>query len=163
AAQVTAPSANITGAAGTNVGADITGAAGTNVGAGITGTAGTGAGITGGAGASADLGAAGAGADLDAAGGGPLGAAASRHLGASAGVDVRQHGEISREAERGTKEVAFAMSDQRAEAGVYNEVGPTGQAVVRGGAVGMGEAHVDSAMYEHDPARKGEHALHTEQ
>jgi hypothetical protein len=48
------------------------------------------------------------------------------------------------------------------EAGFYDAVGPDGKSAVRGGAVGTGEGHVDSAMYDHDVSRDGKHAMKSE-
>ncbi|HEY5950071.1 MAG TPA: hypothetical protein VIV40_31465 [Kofleriaceae bacterium] len=69
---------------------------------------------------------------------------------------------LTGDAQRGTTDAQFKASSTSGEARVYSEIGPDGKSVVKGGAQGMGEGEVDSAMYDHDVGRQGQDKLHVE-
>jgi hypothetical protein len=158
----TASAGNLGGGVGgaPGVGGDIAGTASAgNLGGDIAGTASVDGDIGGGIGASGDVG---SGVDTmqsAAVGGGVAGSAGG---GVSSNLDVSQGSKVTRDATGTVGDAQMQTFGTNAEAGFYNEVGHEGQVAVQGGGVGMGEGHVDSAMYEHDVERQGKHAAHVE-
>jgi hypothetical protein len=87
---------------------------------------------------------------------------ASGNFDGSADADVPTGSDFTGDAERGVRDSQHKAGGVHGEAGFYEAVGPDGKAAVKGGAVGTGEGHVDSELYEHDMSREGKHAMKVE-
>jgi hypothetical protein len=138
---------NVSGASnvGTNIGGSVSGA---GAGAGAGGAGGDlGVGTRGGGGAGAEIG---AGASSEVVDGGVDSMQASSGFGGGANVDVSDASSVSGDASHGMTQAESNVGSGKVEAGFYNEVGPEGKGVVKGGAVGTGEAHLESEISGHE-------------